>query len=181
MPKLRSSRLLAALAIAAACAAPPQLTPTRQVLTEGNGSNTDVVRTADAGERMVIAASPSATYAALRQAYALGLSATVALDDPAHGNISTTEMRVTHRLAGEPVSRYVSCGVGPAGVIADSWTVLLRLVSQVQPAGTDSSSIVTTVTARAQDPASSTEPIICQSTGALEKLVVDLTKRQLAN
>lgn len=181
MPTI-SLRARAALliTIVAGCAAPPQVTPTRQVLTEGMGTNTDVVRTADVGDRAVVAAAPAATYAALRRAYAFGLSATVALDDPVHRVISTSEMRVPHRLAGAPMSRYVSCGTGPTGVIADNWTVLLRLASQVEPAGTDSAAVTTTVAARAQDPASSTDPIVCQSTGALERLVVELTKQQLA-
>jgi len=137
------------------------------------------LRPSEAAEHSIIHAPPSEVYAALRAVYTQTLHVPLAQDDSAAGQIASRQARATRTIGDKPMSTYFDCGLGQIGPRADHSSILLRLISQVQPFGKDSAGIATTVVARSEDPGTSTDPISCESTGRLEKFVATMTSLRL--
>lgn len=180
---MRAPTLIALLfpVAAVACAsagqqgAPPQSPSYQEV-----GVYTVGLRPTDAAERTVMHASPGAVYAALRAVYTQQLHVPLAENDSAAGQIGSRQARATRTIGDKPMSAYFDCGLGQIGPRADHSSILLRLVSQVQPFGNDSAGVSTTVFARSEDPGTSTDPVSCESTGQLERYIATMTRLQLA-
>jgi len=162
------------------CASASQQTQAPQRTTYGDiGVATVDLHPSDAAERTVIHAAAGAVYTALRAVYTQRLGLTLAEDDSAGGQIGSRPARATRTIGDKPMSAYFDCGVSQIGPRADHSSILLRVVSQLQPFGADSAGIATTVFARAQDPGTSTDPVSCESTGQLEKYIATMTRLQL--
>lgn len=89
--------------------------------------------------------------------------------DTARHVIGAENAAVQNRLAGDRMSRWLSCGVTPIGLPrADSYVVSLTVLTQVLP---DSAGSVarTIVTGSAQPADGTTNGVQCSSTGELEK------------
>ncbi len=71
------------------------------------------------------------------------------------------------RFMNQAMSRIVDCGDTPTGSRANAYRVWLTVVSQLQPSATGTT-LRTSVTAKAQDPSSSTSSVQCGTTGVLE-------------
>jgi hypothetical protein len=131
-----------------------------------------VLRTHDADQRgpVAVTAPPDKMLAALRAAYAdLGIE--VKLWDPPNGEVGNKNFTKMYRLAGSPLSAYVGCGLTPNGQAADSYRVTLSVVSQVRPAG-GGSTVLTSLSAFAEDLASSKGSISCETRGILEQKIL---------
>lgn len=82
------------------------------------------------------------------------------------GNLELIKMR---KLGRQPLSRYVSCGVGMTGPNADNYRVYLAVIAFVDPLPEKRTRLGVAVAAGAQDvQGNSKQPIACSSTGALE-------------
>jgi len=89
-------------------------------------------------------------------------------------------MKVTRRLKGVPLSRFLQCGgTPPGGANADTYEITLSVLSQLRPATGGDTQVVTTVDAAARPVAfNATSTVACSSTGALERRLHDrLTER----
>ena len=82
----------------------------------------------------------------------------------------------TRRVGKDAMSRFLSCGNDATGnSLADSYSVLLTVLSRVTPSGTTGSVLSTQVIATAQPMSTSGSVITCQSTGVLEDRIAKAT------
>jgi hypothetical protein len=117
--------------------------------------------------------------AALNAAYAdLGIE--VKLWDPPNGQVGNRNFTKMYRLAGAALSTYVGCGLTTNGEAADSYRVTLSIVSQVTP-GAGGSTVLTSLTAFAEDLASSKGAISCETRGILEQKVLQTAMTHLVS
>ena len=88
--------------------------------------------------------------------------------------VYNTKHIASGKLAGQPMSRWLRCGVGMTGDHADWWRITLSYAVYVAPAATDRSRLGVAVYATGQSPdGSSTARVPCASTGALEREIID--------
>jgi len=171
---MRRRRTLLALSNAlwfvVACAPPstPTPAPDRVLAIDSDGR---VLRrsTADENARASFAAPIDKVWSALVLSYTdLGIDPSVA--DRAVGRYGNGSFVAPRRIAGRPLGNYFSCGSGLTGPYIDSGRLTANVVTTLQVAP-DSSTIAVTYasgTLRRND-GSSTDPIVCASTGALEE------------
>jgi hypothetical protein len=90
------------------------------------------------------------------------------LVNPSTGLVAVTERRVSNTLAGEPLSRFLSCGETMTGARANQDRVVLSIVSYAKPVGMSGSRIETRVVATAIDVTGTGGRQPCTTTGELE-------------
>ncbi len=111
--------------------------------------------------------APAARWAALNAEYA-SLNLPVTQRDSGVYALAAQNAQFNGRFAGSPMARVVDCGLTPYGSQrANAYKIWITVVSQLQPSA-NGSMLRTSVTAKAQDPNSSSSAIQCGSTGALE-------------
>ena len=140
---------------------------TRTLASQGNGQvqTTDVV----GPEYSRVKGSASDAMTALVQIYSdLKIPTTTLVVDP--GQIGNSSYRVPgHRLAGHMVSKYLDCGQeSMVGARADFDEIFLIIMSTVQKDKNGTTMIGTLVSGRARPMGTSSNPVDCQSTGAME-------------
>jgi hypothetical protein len=83
-------------------------------------------------------------------------------------------------IAGLPKSRYLRCGMGPAGQLADTHRVTMSIITELRPAGADSTAAFTQVVASARpNDGTGTEAVVCASTGLLESGIAQLLRTRV--
>jgi hypothetical protein len=76
----------------------------------------------------------------------------------------------TPRIAGKHASLFLDCGRGPGGTArVNSYQLTLRLTAHVEHVGSDRTLVRTGLVGYARDRATTADPLLCSSTGALEK------------
>jgi hypothetical protein len=114
-------------------------------------------------------------YRELIAAYAkLGIPAE--LVNPSTGLVAVTERRVSSSLAGEPLSRFLSCGETITGARANQDRIVLSVISYAKPVGTSESRIETRVVAIAIDVTGTGGRQPCTTTGELEARLHKMVK-----
>jgi hypothetical protein len=114
-------------------------------------------------------------YRELIAAYAkLGIPAE--LINPSTGLVAVTERRVSSALAGEPLSRFLSCGETMTGARANQDRIVLSVVSYAKPVGMSGSRIETRVVATASDVSGTGGRQPCTTTGELEARLHKMVK-----
>ena len=175
--------LLALLAAAAACAptAPPATpAPDRVLAVDANG---DVIRrsTADEHSRFTVAAPIDKVWPALVLAYAeMGIEPAVV--DREAGRYGNANFQAPRRINGRPLAQFYHCGSGLTGPNIDSGRLTANVVTTLRPGtepGPTLASTYATGTLRRND-GTSTDPIVCASTGALEESLRQSIERRLA-
>lgn len=128
------------------------------------------LRLADSSRRTAIGEAPLAVWTALAAVYReLGLPISRADRDALQ--IATEGQRVSRRLAGTQLSRWVDCGRSPAGSpSADLYSVSLTVVTTVTATETGSM-IETRMGGSARDSNRDAPPVSCSSTGQLEQRI----------
>lgn len=177
--------VLSALVMAGVSACAPAATgggagstsgPTR-VLATGAGAEIQIAE--DAPVVRTVPAAPEQVWAALPSVFqAVGITGGAAESGARiYGN---RKLVVRRRLADQPVSRYLTCGRTSSGhAAADIYRIHLSVVTSVQPAAGGGSQLQTEVTASAQNTeGTSTTPVRCASTGALEERIARLAGGQ---
>jgi hypothetical protein len=115
------------------------------------------------------------TYRELIAAYAkLGIPAE--LVNPTTGLVAVTERRVSSSLAGEPLSRFLSCGETMTGARANQDRIVLSVISYAKPVGTSESRVETRVVAVATDVSGTGGRQPCTTTGELETRLHKMVK-----
>lgn len=173
-----ASRVVAA-ALLAGCAGSPSSEPVTRTETqtiaiagrdgplEGQAGLMTITRY-DASATDSLAVPAVRAFAAVRAAYeAIGIP--VAVADAAGGQVGNPKFVVRQTLGRTALSRYLRCGETMTGSRADSDRIVMSIVTTVAPLPSGSSSIRTTLSARAIDMSgSSGDPQTCTSTGLLE-------------
>lgn len=93
--------------------------------------------------------------------------------------IGNDALKVRQRLGKALLSRYLDCGQTQIGPNADSYDVLLTVLVQLQPNGTGSTNVLSTVEATAKPVAFTQSPSACSSKGALESRLTTLVQTLL--
>jgi hypothetical protein len=96
--------------------------------------------------------------------------------DQSTRTIGNEALKVRQRIGKEPLSRYVSCGSADGRENADSYDVTMRVSTQVVPADSASSRVVTAVTATARSRLFSSGDVACSSTQLLEGRIAEAVK-----
>ena len=99
--------------------------------------------------------------------------------DPNRHLIGYEGFKVRQRLGKTALSRYLDCGTTQVGANADSYEVVLTVLTQLQPGASGTTSLATTVEANARPIAFSQAPSRCTSTTVLESRLLDAVKAQL--
>jgi hypothetical protein len=140
-----------------------------------------VLRSHDGDQRgaVPVALPPDKMLSALKAAYGeLGID--VKLWDPPNGQVGNKNFTKMYRLAGASLSTYVGCGLTTNGEAADSYRVTLSIVSQVSP-DAGGSKVLTTLSAFAEDLASSKGTIACETRGILEQKILQTAMTHLVS
>ena len=152
----------------------PQTDQTVRVVTATASTGSTMSMTqGDSPSQRTVAAPASRVWDALPAVYqTLGLPIT---DRNAESHsIGTSSLKLRRRLGDVPLSRYLDCGSTQGSPSADSYEVVLTVVTRLAPAAGDSTSVSTTVDALARPVFVSGEYVNCGSTRALEKRFFDL-------
>jgi hypothetical protein len=182
---MRRRRLfaLSPILLLAACAppgTPATPAPDRVLAIDSDGR---VIRrsTADDNARATIAAPVDKVWPALVLAYAdLGIDPSVA--DRAAGRYGNGNFVAPRRMGGHQLSEFFSCGSGLTGPYIENGRLTANVVTTVQPGPDGTTTLAATYasgTLRRND-GTSTDPIICASTGALEEAMRRAIERRLA-
>ena len=88
--------------------------------------------------------------------------------------IGNEGLKVSRRLKGVPLSRYLRCGDSQGMPNADTYDVLLAVVTQLRPTTDGGTQVATTVDAAARPTSfNTTNTVACASSGALERRLHD--------
>ena len=94
--------------------------------------------------------------------------------------LGVQNLRIRRRLGGEAISRSLACGTGITGEDnADSYDVLVTVMSAVEPRGGDQAVLRTWVQGTARAPGTSGGPVRCGSSGWLERRIAQLAAARL--
>jgi hypothetical protein len=96
--------------------------------------------------------------------------------------IGNSSLKLYRRLGKTPLTRYLDCGQTQIGPNADSYEVLLTVLTKLSrpQADTANTAVVTTVEAMARPIQFRGDYVRCSSKGALEARVIEVLKVQLA-
>src|SRR5215212_7095601 len=174
----RAMTLLIACGFLSGCASSPALTPdqTGRVVAT---TPSQVMRSYEtAGSNSVVVDAPPEKVLDAVRSVLTDLGIEVKLYDPPHGQIGNRNFSRTYRLQGQPLSRYLGCGMTLMGEAADSYRVTMELLSQVTPE-IRGSRLQTWLTAAAQDIGASGDRVSCLSKGVLEAQVNQLAAERV--
>lgn len=124
----------------------------------------------------VVRGSPGTVFNALRRALdSLGVEAAVA--DSASGLVGNLGLKVTKRFAGKQMSTWVDCGVGHTGPTANAYRVNMAILAGVAANKEGGSNVRIALAAGAQAYSGPLgDPIACESTGALERRILEMVR-----
>ncbi len=147
---------------------------TISISTADNAVNTDIRMTRDEYlARAALLAPREAVWAVVTDVFAeVGLPAP-RLDD-ARWTATVENHVVRRRLGGQRLSRYLECGSGMTGAYADERRLYLNVTVQLQEGETaDETTVVTRVTATAEQPSGVSGTMSCSSRGSLERTLAN--------
>ncbi|MGQ0765993.1 MAG: hypothetical protein ACT4OZ_10035 [Gemmatimonadota bacterium] len=101
--------------------------------------------------------------------------------DSARGLVANLDLVQSRRLGGSNLSRYLSCGSTMTGLRADSYRLTMPIAVFLSAASPEQTRVRVALVASARDMSGpSTEPVPCQSTGALEDRIVKAIQGHIA-
>lgn len=104
----------------------------------------------------------------------------IAKVDPAIHVIGNDGYKVRQRLGKAPLSRFIDCGQAQIGPNADSYDVILTVVSQLSAASATSTTVTTSVLASAKPITYNQGYSQCSTKGAIETQVLSVLRTALA-
>jgi hypothetical protein len=185
MPPRRAVLRPLALLLVTACASGRSAAPTGGEsqntvrVVNGAGAGSATLTTTSSYQALVDAlpASADRVWALMPAVYQeLGIDFTTV--DQATRVIGNDELKLRQRIGREPLSRFVSCGSENGRENADSYEVTMRVRTQVVPADSASSRVVTAVSATARSRLFSSGDVACSSTQRLESRIAEVTKEK---
>jgi hypothetical protein len=174
------------LLLAAACApassaagGPPPLGRESRILETGSGADIYL-----AGEVRVmgsqVAGAPTRVWSELLAVYReMGIELTTV--DRNVWRVGNGQFIAFRRLAGRPMTTYVSCGATLSGPVAANNRIQMSVDSELEAVGSDSTRIRSWITATAHSTeGASRNALACSSTGALERDIAARVARRLS-
>lgn len=185
MPPRRAVLRPLALMLAAACASGRAAVPpggesqsTVRVV-NGAGVGTATLTTTSSYQALVDALpAPADRVWALMPAVYQEIGIDFTTVDQAERVIGNEALRLRQRIGREPLSRFVSCGSENGRENADSYEVTMRIRSQVVPADSASSRVVTAVSATARSRLFNSGDVACASTQRLESRIAEAAREK---
>jgi hypothetical protein len=182
---MRPSALLSAVVIAAcasgnsdpAGSAVPVTTVSRPVGTDAGNLGGGILRVAasDGPSTTTVAFPVDSVFKALPAIYAsLGVRLTVL--DPKQHTLGNEAMKVRRQLGTVALRTYIDCGSSQGMPSADTYDVVLSVVTHVRATEPTGSEIATTVNASAKPMLFAQEWAKCGTTGALENRISEMVK-----
>lgn len=118
-----------------------------------------------------ISAPPSEVYDAVARVYG-DLDIPVTMQDKMQGVVTADGFRMS-RIDGRRNSRWLDCGMGMTGPLADNADITATVATLVEPADEGETLVHTQVDATARRRASATGGLGCSTTGRLEALIIE--------
>ncbi len=183
---MRRSTLVTALALAGCATSgsgfPTTTAPQQPTRVETDAGTTEIAINATArAQENVVAGSPEALWPALVAAYQ-NLNIPVTTLDANTKTLGNTNLAVSRKLAGVPLSTWLDCGrTATRTHVADQYVVNLSVATQVQPAAAGSSKVVTLLQGRAKSHFTNDPAVQCSSTGRLEKRIAEEIARMASS
>jgi hypothetical protein len=173
------SSLVAAVALAAACATKPNTTATPntspEVLIDASGR---VYRTTDAAATAAFDTPPDSTFRGVVRAYSeLGIEPTSI--DSAQRTVSRERFLLRSKFRGERLSTAFDCGNGQFGPRADDGRITADLTSHVVATATGSTVTTMIQASLTTNDGASRDPIRCVSNGRIEEQLRQQVSMQL--
>ena len=162
---------------------PPQtvrISATGAAGVQGTSGTSDLTLTSTPNVgRATIEAAPDKVWTELVEVYkSLGIETSI-LDRPSR-MIGNQSLKVRRRLGTVPLTRYIDCGSTQGAQSAETYEILLNIVSQLHSTSPNSTTITTTFQSMGRPVTLSSEYRTCSSTGALEKAIADQLRTRLS-
>jgi hypothetical protein len=110
-----------------------------------------------------------------------GLKIPLKLQDSVAGRVGNLGLTQSRQLAGSRLSRFLDCGSTLTGLRADSYRIEMPLIAILARVGPQTTRVRVALVGSARDMSGpSTDPVLCLSTGVLEKQIHDAIVRHLA-
>ncbi len=169
------------IVLAAGCAGSGERATVTPAARSTMGSGTEMVTVYHDTRAAIapVAAAAGRVWSVLPAVYEeLGIPVTTMVDrDRLLGN---KQAAVVRRLAGERPSAFLDCGVDGLGLpLADRYRITMSLLTSVSPTSDTASKIQTQVDAKAVQQGTSGDAVICNTTGRLEKLILQMVQTRL--
>ena len=131
--------------------------------------------------RHKVTASVTRSWNSLASVYeALGIPLEYA--DARTHRVGNTRFVANRNLAGQQMSRFLRCGMGITGPLANTHRIQMSISTELKPMGADSTAVFTQLSAKASPvDGTSSNPAVCVTTGMLELTIVTLLKKRVTS
>lgn len=181
-----------ALMLAAACAsntkpedtpapvAPPSSRPQTERITTGSGTQLQInTMNVDTDVRLFSTGTPAQVFAVLPAVYA-ELAIPVSVNDGQSKSVGNTGWRTRRSIGKVPMQRYLDCGSSGTIQNAETYQILMSVVTTVRPNASGGSVVSTAITATGKNPVtSSSAEVRCATKGDLEIRIRDMVQKRI--
>jgi hypothetical protein len=178
---MRPSKFLLAMLASAACAtANPSPSPSADRVLVVDSDGTPIHQsTSDQSARAFFAAPVAKVWPAVMLSYSdLGIQPSIS--DRAAGRYGSEGFVAPRHMMGRPLGDYFRCGYGMTGPVIDAGRLYGSVVSTITDDGKGGSVVFTYVTGSLRrNDGSSSDPINCGSTGAIEEYIRTATTKHI--
>ena len=181
-------RALPCLALLAVCACASQggsspdvsVEPMADRIQTGAGTLTIAGSATTVGITADIAASPDSAFRALQSAYE-DLKIPIADLSAKDRVVGNQQFKARRRIGGVPMQTYLECGGNPGQPNAETYDVVITVLSNVSASRDGASTVTTRLQAIASDPGhGQVNQMRCSTTGQLEGRIAKLVQEKLA-
>lgn len=152
--------------------------PSTQTI-HGGSAGSMTVSTSSSNDVIRLAYTPDAVWRIMPSVFdSLGI--TLNTVDQASKTVGNSGLKIRQKLGKSPLSKYLDCGTTQIGPNADSYDVILSVLSVVSADGTAGTKVSTTVEASAKPVTYSQGYSRCSSKGGIETRISELVKTRLA-
>ncbi len=182
MPAMRPWAVLVCAALGACAPVSNMPSPTvdrdRDIITIDDGGKPVQLTVDRDPSRHKVPAALTRSWNSLASVYeALGIPIEYA--DGRTNKVGNTRFITSRTLARQPMSRFLRCGVGMVGPLADTHRIQMSIWTQLQPIGADSTAVFTQIEAKGSPVDGTSGTVICVTTGMLEWAIVSLLKQRV--
>ena len=179
---MRRLTLLTAVALSLSACASSSSTSTARPATQtisGGAAGSMTIATTTSSDVVHLAFTPDAVWRIMPSVYD-SLGVTVSTMDQARKTIGNANFKVRQKLGKKPLSLYLDCGASQIGPNADSYDVVLNVMSTVSAEGAQGAVLTTIVEAQSKPVTYNQAYSRCSSKGGIEKRISDLVNARLA-
>ena len=141
------------------------------------GRETVDIRTEASLQKITVPVPPTQAWSVLESVYE-ELGVPVETRDP-RSRLMGNEGFLARRVEGRPMSRYIDCGSGFSGPLADTYDVTLTLLTQLRDLDGQGTEVTVFLDAFARARATSSNSIHCTSKQSLERRVGELIREKI--